>query len=273
MNDNQKYEGPIKISEGIYWVGTSDPEYKIRCNPFLIIDEDQAVILDAGNRSDFPTVMMRIMQSGVAPSRITKLIYHHYDPDLCGSMQNVLGLCDNPNIKILSTKDNITYISFYLHKSSYHYLNTIEAADFVLTMNNHTLRFILTPHAHSPGSFVTYEEKSKVLFSSDLFGSFLNTNELFLEIDPECHECLDYSTCQLQYKSCPIKEILLFHRKMMPCGASLAYAMRQIDKLDIQCIAPQHGSILNRKKDIDFLIKKLSRLDNVGIDGLEESIE
>src|SRR5690606_9929436 len=111
------------------------------------------------------------MQAGVTPSRITTLVYHHYDPDLCGSMQNVLGLCDNPNIEILSTKDNIPYISFYLHKSSYHYLSRIEASDFVLQLKNHTLRFILTPHAHSPGSFVTYDEKSKVLFSSDLFGS------------------------------------------------------------------------------------------------------
>jgi len=175
-------------------------------------------------------------------------------------------------IEILSTKDNIPYISFYLHKNCYHYLTTIEASDFVLPMKNHTLRFIPTPHAHSPGSFVTYDEKSKILFSSDLFGSFLNTKELFLEIDPECHECVDYSNCQLQYKSCPINEILFFHRKMMPCGASLAYAMRQIDKLDIQCIAPQHGNIITRKKDVDFIIKKLSQLDNVGINGLGESI-
>lgn len=268
MENYTNYSGPIKISEGIYWVGTYDSEFKIRCNPFLIIDDDQAVLIDAGNRSDFPTVMMKIMQVGVKPSQITTLVYQHYDPDLCGSMQNVLGLCDNPDMKIVSAEDNIPYVSFYLHTSSYHHLKTIEESNFVLELKNSKLRFILTPYSHCPGSFITYDERSKVLFSSDLFGSFLNTNKLFQEMEPECYECLNYDTCHYQYKSCPINEILIFHRKMMPCGASIAYAMRQIEKLDIECIAPQHGSILPRKKDIYFLIKKLAHLDNVGIDGI-----
>ncbi len=268
MENYANYAGPIKIGEGIYWVGTFDRESEICCHPYLIVDEDEVVLIDAGSRSDFPTVMMKIMQVGVKPSQITTLVYQHYDPDLCGSMQNVLGLCDNPNLKILSEKNNIPFISFYLHKSSYNHLKTINDINFELPLKNRKIRFIATPYSHSRGSFVTYDEGSKILFSSDLFGSFLNTNKLFQEIEEECYECLNYEVCRYQHKTCPINEILIFHRTVMPCGSALSYAMRQIEKLDIECIAPQHGGIFTKKKDIDFMIQKLAHLDNVGIDGI-----
>jgi hypothetical protein len=38
--------------------------------------------------------------------------------------------------------------------------------------------------------------------------------------------------------------------------------------MSIRRIAPQHGSILHREKDIDFMIHKLANLEKVGIDGL-----
>jgi len=268
MEHHTNVNGPVEIGKGIYWVGALDADSEFSCHPYLIVDDDEVVLLDAGNRSDFPTVMMKIMQIGISPSQITTLVYHHYDPDLCGSMQNVIGLCDNADLKILSELYNISFLSFYLHKSSYHYLKTINDMQFELPLKNRTLRFIATPYAHCCGSFVTYDEGSKILFSSDLFGSFLKTTELFNEIAPECYECLNYETCRYQHRVCPINEMLNFHRSVMPSGNALAYAMKQIERLDIECIAPQHGHILTRKQDIDFMIGKLSRLDNVGIDGI-----
>jgi len=55
---------------------------------------------------------------------------------------------------------------------------------------------------------------------------------------------------------------------MMPNKKALRYALSIIKKMNIECIAPQHGSILNREKDISFVIHKLETLEGVGIDGI-----
>jgi len=44
--------------------------------------------------------------------------------------------------------------------------------------------------------------------------------------------------------------------------------MNVIKNLDINIIAPQHGSVFTNKRDIYFLIKKLESLDRVGIDSM-----
>jgi hypothetical protein len=43
------------------------------------------LVIDGGSRPDFATVMIKIMQTGIAPKQIQALVYQHYDPDLCGS--------------------------------------------------------------------------------------------------------------------------------------------------------------------------------------------
>ena len=52
----------------------------------------------------------------------------------------------------------------------------------------------------------------------------------------------------------------------MPSEKALGYAMSVIGQLDIEMIAPQHGSIISKKKDIDFLRERLGLLKGVGID-------
>jgi flavorubredoxin len=52
----------------------------------------------------------------------------------------------------------------------------------------------------------------------------------------------------------------------MPSEKSLRYAMDVIGNLDVDMIAPQHGSIFKKKQDIIFIVKKLRDLKGVGID-------
>jgi flavorubredoxin len=32
--------------------------------------------------------MLKILRTGLKPAQIKRLIYHHYDPDLCGSLRS-----------------------------------------------------------------------------------------------------------------------------------------------------------------------------------------
>ena len=54
----------------------------------------------------------------------------------------------------------------------------------------------------------------------------------------------------------------------MPSESSLEHAMNVIGSLDIDRIAPQHGSVISNRKDIPFLIERLRTLKGVGIDGI-----
>jgi flavorubredoxin len=86
--DDIDLETSVEIADGVYWVGFYDEQAGLHCNPYLIIDNDEAMVIDGGSRPDFATVMMKILQTGIAPNKIKALLYQHYDPDLCGSIPN-----------------------------------------------------------------------------------------------------------------------------------------------------------------------------------------
>ncbi|MBP6941300.1 MAG: MBL fold metallo-hydrolase [Syntrophorhabdaceae bacterium] len=268
-NNLKEYDRPIQIAEGIYWVGFYDESTNLHCNPYLIVEEDEAILIDAGSRPDFATVMMKILQTGIDPDNIVALIYQHFDPDLCGSMPNVVDMCRNKRLMILSDVHNNVFINYYIDSDKHKLLETIDNLNLTLELNGRELTFIKTPHAHCPGSFVTFDKKTKTLFTSDLFGSFSRQWELFTRLTDECRTCEDYEHCINERPYCPLPDIINFHREIMPSGKVLRFAMRQISSLDIDRIAPQHGSVFDRKDDIPFLIEKLASLDRVGIDAFE----
>lgn len=114
--------------------------------------------------------------------------------------------------------------------------------DWKLTLKSgRTLQFISTPYLHFPGAFMTYDEKSKVLFSSDIFGALsydwdLYANEYYIEA------------------------MKAFHESYMPSREILKHSMDKLDDLDIELIAPQHGSII-KKNQVREYIETLKNLE------------
>jgi len=268
MNDSMKYDRPIRIADGIYWVGFYEQTTNFHCNPYLIIEGDKAVLIDGGSRPDFAVVMMKILQTGIDPKQISALVYHHPDPDLCGSMSNMIDICENQDLRILSETSNNIFITYYIEREKHHLLESIDKCGYSYTFNGRTLQFFKTPYCHSAGSFVTYDLKTKTLFSSDLFGSISKEWDLFIRLDDECISCIDFDNCVKRRLYCPLSDIVDFHKKIMPSEKALGHAMDVISHIDIDIIAPQHGSVFADKKDINVLIKNLSSLTQVGIDSL-----
>ena len=85
--------------------------------------------------------MVKILQTGILPQNIFRLIYQHYDPDL-----RYYGI-SAPLLDIDALSNRFTFAT------------------------GRELRFIHTPYTHSTGSFMTYDSKTETLLSSDLFGS------------------------------------------------------------------------------------------------------
>ena len=116
MSINKKYDGPVLVAEGIYWVGYRDE------------------------------------------------------------------------------KRNNVFISYYISSDNHHLLESIDTYHHSFKFNDRVFEFIPTPYSHSPGSFATYDQNTKTLFSSDIFGSYAAEWGLFLELNKGCFICDDYKT-------------------------------------------------------------------------------
>jgi flavorubredoxin len=249
--DDIDLESSVEIAEGVYWIGFYDEQAGLHCNPYLIVDNDEAMVIDGGSRPDFATVMMKILQTGIAPNQIIALLYQHYDPDLCGSIPNFEDIIKRNDLKILSDSENLMFIRHY------------SVATRLLP-----IRFIKTPYSHSGGSIVTFDPQSGILFTSDLFGSLGLEWELFLNLKPECMDCVSFAECPMGRKICPIRDILNFHKTVMPSEKALRYSLEQILDIPFTSIAPQHGSIINDKETLRYVFESLATLKGVGIDGI-----
>ena len=261
-------EGSVEIAEGVYWVGFYDEQAGLHCNPYLIVDNDEAMVIDGGSRPDFATVMMKILQTGIVPNQIVALLYQHYDPDLCGSIPNFEDIIKRNDLRVISDSENLMFIRHYSVTTP---LLPISKLNYQYTFSSgRTLKFVKTPYAHSGGSFVTFDPQSGILFSSDLFGSLGLDWELFLNLKPACINCVSFASCPQNRSICPVKDILNFHKTVMPSAKALKYALEQMLEIPFTMIAPQHGSIIKDKKIMRYVFELLATLKGVGIDGVIE---
>ena len=263
-NPTLDYNDSIEIAGGIYWVGFADQNAGLHCNPYLIVDHGEAVLVDSGSRNDFSTVMLKIMRTGTNPHHITRLIYQHYDPDLCGNIPHMEAIIGGTKLKIISHRENNIFIEYYSTRSP---KECIEEMGFVFTFSSgRSLRFIPTPYSHSPGSFVTYDTATKTLFSSDIFGSYDTSWSLYSQLTEPCGHCIPAVVCPKTNERCQMHGIVNFHERVMTSAKALHYALNRIEELDIALIAPQHGSILNTPIAQTAVISQLKRLTSIGID-------
>ncbi len=267
-NTNIDYENPVEIAEGIYWVGFYDANSGLHCNPYLIIDNEEALVIDGGSRPDFATVMMKILQTGIEPQQINALLYQHYDPDLCGSIPNFEDIIERSSLKIISDESSLEFIRHYSVSSQ---MISIEDVNHQYKFSSgRTIEFINTPYSHSSGSFVTFDQKSGMLFTSDLFGSYGKEWELFLELMPQCIDCVNLNKCPENRDHCPINDILNFHRIIMTSRKALKYALKKILEIPFTALAPQHGSIITDRNIMRYIFEQLISQKDIGIDRIVE---
>jgi flavorubredoxin len=264
MFDDKKMSEPVEIGKGVFWTGFYDRSVDLLCNPYLIVEGDEAVLIDGGSRPDFPGVMMKIMKTGIMPKDIKVLIYQHYDPDLCGSLPHLESIIDNPQLKILTNKENIRFIKHYGGSVPF---ETLDDTGYKFEFKSgRRLEFFNTPYAHTQGSFITFDHETKILFTSDIFGSYSNNRQLFLKIDPKCFNCTLEDKCPIDKNFCHLKNICEFHKGLMTSERALKYAMEVISAIPFEKIAPQHGSILEDIETTALIVKHLRNLKDVGVD-------
>ena len=210
----------VEIADGIYWVGDDDPSQGLNCNPYLLIDEGEAVLFDPGSILDYEQVI-RNVQSFIPLHKIKYVVLHHQDPDFCSAVP----LLEKMGMKftVVTHWRTMTLISFYGIRSEYYLVN--ENSNQLMLSSGRLLRFVPTPYLHFPGAITTYDTKSRILFSSDLFGAFSYNHSFYAGEDY-------------------IEKMMAFHEHYMPSNDIIRPVMEIFLGMDISMIAPQHGSII-----------------------------
>ena len=217
---------PQEIAPNVFWVGATHQAAPLNCNPYLLIDDNEAVLIDPGSPLDFPEVLKNV-QSLVPLSQIKYIILQHQDPDFCAATP----LFEQAGFvgRLVTHWRAANLIKYYGVTSSFYLVNE---HNWELTFGNERkIMFVPTPYLHFPGAIASYDPSSRVLFSSDLFGAFGDSSPLFADEWPG----KDYQEAMRS-----------FHEHYMPSNAILRPVMETFSHIDIACIAPQHGSIIRQ---------------------------
>ncbi len=225
----------LELRNGIYHIGDPTTQNGLNCNPYLLIDGNEAVLFDPGSPLDYATVLENI-QKLISLDQIKYIVLHHQDPDFCASVP--LLERDGVKAELVTSWRAMTLIQFYgAHLPFY----LIEEHQMQLEMaSGRTLSFLSTPYLHFAGAFVTYDAATNSLFSSDLFGAFSYNPTLFADE---------------QY----LNKMLAFHEHYMPSNAILRPVMDLLELIKIDAILPQHGSIINA--NVPKYIEALKKLE------------
>jgi len=227
----------IEIAQGIYWVGMYLPNDPFQCHPYFIENGTDSVLIDPGSMLEFDAVLKKITTIS-SMKHIKYIILHHQDPDLAAAVPEIEKRIGRDDLQIVTHSRMVPLVKHYLIQSDYY---EIDKHDHRLHCGDLHLDFITTPYCHSPGAFVTYEPQTKTLFSGDIFGGIEESWEFYAEDDY-------------------FEKARQFHAEYMPSRDIFNYALKKIELLDMERIAPQHGSII-RKAQIPPLIRQMKALE------------
>ncbi|NPA11875.1 MAG: diguanylate cyclase [Epsilonproteobacteria bacterium] len=229
----------IEIAEDIYWVGYAIPDDPFQCHVYLIKNGDESILIDPGSMITFPVVLEKIT-SVVKLRDIKYIIMHHQDPDIVGCYSTLEDIMPKRQRYIITHWRTQMLLKHYQWKTPFY---LVDKNGWKLKTKNRELEFIFTPYAHFAGAICTYDKKSGVVFSSDLYGALTEKFSLYVEDENEY-----------------IEGAKLFHKHYMPTKGVLNYALMKIIKKSPKIIAPQHGSIIPKDK-IEHITNALKELE------------
>ncbi|MEA1891669.1 MAG: ATP-binding protein [Campylobacterota bacterium] len=232
------FKDAIEIAQDIYWIGMYLENDPFQCHPYLIKNGNESILIDPGSMLEFDETVRKV-NTILEFKDIKYIVLHHQDPDLVAAVPEIEKLIDRDDLLIATHSRMSLLIKHYLVTSDYYEIDKND--NQLTTSNGYKLSFLTTPYCHSPGAFVSYAPKTKTLFSGDIFGGLEESWEFYADES--------YFTKAKQ-----------FHQEYMPSKDIFNYALNKIEKLDIDLIAPQHGSIIKRKY-IKELIKDMKNLD------------
>lgn len=204
----------LDLFEGLYTIPNG-----VSYNSYLIVDEKVAIIDSVDIRKcDEWLANLEAALSGKTPDYI---VVHHMEPDHAGSLAVVVERY--PNVKLVCTARAQQMLTQFFDGELFAQKCIVVGEGDTISLGEHTLTFYMAPMVHWPEVMVSYESKSKVLFSADAFGKFgaLSHNEEWA-----CESRRYYFNICGKY------------------GVPVQTLLKKIAKLDVAAIYPLHGPLL-----------------------------
>ena len=219
----------MNVKENIYNVGVNDYEIDLfegqylvengmAYNSYLIKDEKIAV-LDAVDKCCGEKWLENI-KSVIGDSEPDYFIVHHMEPDHSANIN--LFMDTYKSAKIVSSSKSFAMMKQFFG-TDYADRQIVVGEGDTLELGENTLTFIAAPMVHWPEVIVSYESKTKTLFSADGFGKFGTTDA---DEDWACEARRYYFGIVGKF------------------GAQVQALLKKAAGLDIKTICPLHGPVL-----------------------------
>lgn len=240
-----------KVTEDILWVGCNDrritlfenlfPVPKgVSYNSYLILDEKVTLMdtVDASATEQF----FENLEAGLAGRSIDYLVVHHMEPDHAANIKLLLE--KYPEIQVVASAKALQMIGQFFDLDLSGRSMEVKEGD-TLSTGSHTFHFVAAPMVHWPEVLVSYDEKEKILFSADAFGTFgaLNGTIFNDEVDFE----REYLADARRYYANIVGKY----------GMQVQGLLKKAAGLDIQMICPLHGPIW--RTDLGWFIDKYDK--------------
>ena len=240
-----------KVTEDIVWVGASDRRLALFENIFPIprgVSYNYYVLLDE------KTVLLDTVDASVAGQffenlehvldgrKLDYLIVNHMEPDHCAMIGDLVRRY--PEVQVVGNTKTFGMIKQFFGTDFAERAVTVKEGDTLAT-GAHTLHFVMAPMVHWPEVMVTYDEKDKVLFAADGFGTFgaLNGNIFADEVDFD----RDWLDDARRYYTNIVGKY----------GASVQALLKKASGLEIAVICPLHGPIW--RENLGYILEKYQK--------------
>lgn len=240
-----------KVTEDIVWVGASDRRLAlfenifpiprgVSYNSYVLLDEKTVLLdtVDASVAGQFFENLEHVLDG----RKLDYLIVNHMEPDHCAMIGDLVRRY--PEVQVVGNTKTFGMIKQFFGTDFAERAVTVKERDTLAT-GAHTLHFVMAPMVHWPEVMVTYDEKDKVLFAADGFGTFgaLNGNIFADEVDFD----RDWLDDARRYYTNIVGKY----------GASVQALLKKASGLEIAVICPLHGPIW--RENLGYILEKYQK--------------
>ena len=240
-----------KVTEDIVWVGASDRRLAlfenifpiprgVSYNSYVLLDEKTVLLdtVDASVAGQFFENLEHVLDG----RKLDYLIVNHMEPDHCAMIGDLVRRY--PEVQVVGNTKTFGMIKQFFGTDFAERAVTVKEGD-TLANGAHTLHFVMAPMVHWPEVMVTYDEKDKVLFAADGFGTFgaLNGNIFADEVDFD----RDWLDDARRYYTNIVGKY----------GASVQALLKKASGLEIAVICPLHGPVW--RENLGYILEKYQK--------------
>lgn len=240
-----------KVKDDLIYVGGSDRRLSrfenlfpipkgVSYNSYVLLDE-KTVLFDTADESISRQYIENVVHVLNGRS-LDYMVVQHMEPDHCAMIDDMLRRYPEAKM-VCSAKAVGMFAQFYGTDVAARALIVKEGDK--LSTGEHTLHFVMAPMVHWPEVMVTYDEKDKILFSADAFGTFgALAGNIFND--------------EITFDTTWMNDARRYYTNIVgKYGVQVQALLKKAASLDIEMICPLHGPIW--RKDLGLLLEKYQK--------------